>query len=40
MNKFTRSDKIIISILLGTAALFILAFFVLRYIVMNFSFAP
>ncbi|CAH1196911.1 hypothetical protein PAECIP111892_02367 [Paenibacillus auburnensis] len=37
---FKRSDKIFIFILLGLAVLFIVAFFVIRYIVLHISFAP
>jgi hypothetical protein len=40
MSKYRRSDKIIVSILVGWASLFIIAFFVIRYIVQNVSFAP
>ncbi|CAM3498379.1 hypothetical protein PVOR_04868 [Paenibacillus vortex V453] len=38
--KFSRFEKIFIFTLLGLAASFIIAFFVLRYIVLNISFAP
>jgi cell division protein FtsL len=38
--KFTRFEKIVIFTMLGLAASFIAAFFVLRYIVLNVSFAP
>jgi len=37
---FSRFEKIFIFTLLGLASLFIAAFFVLRYIVQNVSFAP
>ncbi len=40
MSKYKRSDKIIISTLLGLAALFIIAFFIIRYIFLNVPFAP
>lgn len=40
MDKFRRSDKVIVSTLLTVASLFIIAFFVIRYIVQNYSFAP
>lgn len=40
MSKLTRSDKAIVSFLLGFASVFIIAFFVIRYIVQNVSFAP
>lgn len=36
----SRFEKIIIGTLLGLSASFIIAFFVLRYIVLNVSFAP
>ncbi|MFK4165389.1 hypothetical protein [Paenibacillus lautus] len=37
---FSRLEKIFIFTLVGLASLFITAFFVLRYIVLNVSFAP
>jgi cell division protein FtsL len=37
---FSRLEKIFIFSLVGLASLFITAFFVLRYIVLNVSFAP
>lgn len=38
--KFTRVEKIVIFTMLGLAASFIIAFLVLRHIVLNVSFAP
>ncbi|WP_275100939.1 hypothetical protein [Paenibacillus sp. PK3_47] len=40
MSKYRRSDKVIVSTLLTVASLFIIAFYVIRYIVQNYSFAP
>jgi len=40
MKQFSLFDKVIIFSLLGLAALFISAFFILRYILLNVSFAP
>lgn len=40
MGKFKPSDRAIVSFLLGLASLFIIAFFVIRYIIQNVSFAP
>ncbi|WP_278044647.1 hypothetical protein [Paenibacillus solani] len=39
-SKLSRIEKIVIGTLLGLSASFIIAFFVLRYIVLNISFAP
>jgi len=39
-TKLSRLEKIIIGALLGLSASFIIAFLVLRYIVLNVSFAP
>lgn len=40
MSKYRRSDKFIISTLVGLASCLIIAFYVIRYIVQNVSFAP
>jgi len=40
MQQFSLYDKVIIFSLLGVAALFISAFFIIRYIFLNVSFAP
>lgn len=40
MKRFSLGDKILIFFLLGLAVLFIISFFVVRYIIRHVSFAP